>query len=704
MKTPSLRHGRAPLSGGLVLLACFAMANAAHAAEDVAFPGRVVHWETRAPIAGAEVVAVVEWPGASAEQATRADADGRFTFKFPREGDPRRMLTVRARQAGHIARVSTPTPLDRLLEEKRRGEPSFFETITLEPGEEYTGTVVRPHGSPAAGVPFWFENWQASHRAPSFRDDDKGTTDAQGRFRLWMPKTQALAIYITPTDLAPYQHFWGADRPAEHPDVWAPTDLGRIVLDAGVTLSGRVLDLRGQPIGGFRIEAAGRGTRDHRATKTDASGAFRFPPMRPGSYTVRAEGQGHGPYFDPTERTVPEPSRPILPTKVVLRRGEGPVSIDLREAPSVVVSTRFIDSAGRPAKGGPVVLSGLVPGEKGQADPFGGVGPEGRHLASSINDEVVEDPSTRLDWGLQVEPDAEGRAVFRAPKGLLDADLSVFTVGIGDESKSLKTRLKPGGPRKFWGGGQLGTLDADVSGIEFIVYDAPTVLVTVASEDGEPIREEVQVDSHFAVNGFGYGGGRFVRQRDGQFRSERLMPDQPIEVAASAKGYLTARSDRISLPEGGSGEVTLTLGRTPAAAKVGDLAPPFLLKTIEGKPLSPADFAGKPLLMAFWESHHDHADDLPRLNALHKEHGGDGKLAVIGLNYDFDPADLARYVKDQRLGWPQARIGPSYDRLRADYGLARFPCAVLIGPDGTIIAKDLKGPAIDAAVETLLAK
>ena len=40
-----------------------------------------------------------------------------------------------------------------------RGEEPFFATITLEKGVEYTGQVVTPAGKPAAGIPYWFENW-----------------------------------------------------------------------------------------------------------------------------------------------------------------------------------------------------------------------------------------------------------------------------------------------------------------------------------------------------------------------------------------------------------------------------------------------------------------------------------------------------------------------------------------------------------------
>ena len=46
-----------------------------------------------------------------------------------------------------------------------------------------------------------------------------------------------------------------------------------------------------------------------------------------------------------------------------------------------------------------------------------------------------------------------------------------------------RTRLTPNGPLRHWGGGQLGTIEDDRQ-ITIVCYRAPTVLVTLKSEDG----------------------------------------------------------------------------------------------------------------------------------------------------------------------------------------------------------------------------
>ena len=152
---------------------------------------------------------------------------------------------MRIRHPGFTWRKSRKVALADLIRGQARGEEPFFAKLTLERGVEYTGQVVVPGGRPAAGTPYVFENGASgtSRPIPLVLDDYEGQTDDGGRIRLRMPKTQALALFVGPPrtagrrfPFAPYQHFWGTETASQHPDVWAPTDLGRIVLSRDPTL------------------------------------------------------------------------------------------------------------------------------------------------------------------------------------------------------------------------------------------------------------------------------------------------------------------------------------------------------------------------------------------------------------------------------------------------------------------------------------
>ena len=408
----------------------------------------------------------------------RTDADGRFRLEFPPDqvAEQRLFLTLRVRHPGYVPRKSLSVTLAGLIRGIASGDRPFFETITLEKGLEYTGQIVTPAGKPAAGVSYEFQNWAwGSNSSPDFNNDLDGRTDEEGRFRLRMPKSQSVALYVNPPQparasfpYAPYQHFWGMDQPSEHRNVWVPTDLGRIVLSPGVRVSGRMVDLDGRPIAGQTIRAyAVRGRDTHFAT-TETDGTFALGPLRPANYLVYGQGQEELGGVSPNLPALSKPIRVIRPVRVYLREGVLPPPLVLREVPTVEVEVRFVDSRGQPAPGSPAKVSGIIPNEHGHANPFGAI-PTAGDLASQINDPEPQDTADRIDWAIQDRPNENGRIVFRAPEGLREVNLFTFP---SDESVAYKTCLEENGPLKSWGGGQLGTVDRDRK-ITVVSYGRP---------------------------------------------------------------------------------------------------------------------------------------------------------------------------------------------------------------------------------------
>ena len=112
----------------------------------------------------------------------------------------RLISSLRISHAEFISRKSSQVALADLIREQARGEASFFTTIALERGLEYTGQVVVPGGKPAAGIPYAFEHGPSSFSLliPIFTDDYDGQTDDEGRIRKRMPKTHALALFVGP--------------------------------------------------------------------------------------------------------------------------------------------------------------------------------------------------------------------------------------------------------------------------------------------------------------------------------------------------------------------------------------------------------------------------------------------------------------------------------------------------------------------------
>ena len=521
-----------------------------------------------------------------------------------------------------------------------------------------------------------------------------------------MPKSQSVALYVNPPQparasfpYAPYQHFWGTDQPSKHPDVWVPTDFGRIVLSRGVRLSGRMVDLDGRPIAGQTIQAyAVRGRDKHFAT-TETDGTFSLGPLRPANYLIYGQGQDGFGGVSPDLPALSKPIHVIQPLRVYLREGVLPPPLVLREVPTVEVEVRFVDSRGQPAAGSPAKVWGLIPNEQGQANPFGAHSTVGGDLASQINDPEPQDTADRIDWAMQDRPDENGRIVFRAPEGLREANLSTFP---SDETVAYKTRLEENGPLKYWGGGQLGTLDRDRK-ITVVSYRAPTVIATVRTEDGT-VLHDLEVNAGFNRRGGDYGS-RFIQQADGRYRSQSLMPDHEYEITAWVRGggYVPRKLHRINLPEGGSAELTLVLRKKPKPPEVGKLAPAFAVKTLDGRELSLAGLRGKVVLLHFGYPVHG-LQGLPTLKTIHDRFGRDERFAMLGLNLGSDTADVERIIKANDMTWPQAVLRDrGADPIVLDYDVGPPYPTFLIGPDGNLIARGLEGEPLEKAVAEALA-
>ena len=648
------------------------------------------------------------------DEEGRTDDEGRFRLRMPKSQSV--ALYVKPPQPARASFPFAPyqhfwgtdQPGDFTLAGLIRGMASgsrpFFETVTLEKGLEYTGQIVTSAGKPAAGVSYEFENWAwGSNRSRHLNNDEEGRTDEEGRFRLRMPKSQSVALYVNPPQparasfpYAPYQHFWGTDQPSEHPNVWVPTDLGRIVLSlADVRLSGRMVDLDGRPSAGQTIEAnAVRGRDKHFAT-TETDGTFALGPLRPANYLVYGQGQNGFGGVSPDLPALSKPIHVIQPVRVYLREGVlVPPPLVLREVPTVEVELRFVDSRGQPAPGSPAKVWGIIPNEQGHANPFGAHSTVGGRLASQINDPEPQDTADRIDWAVQDRPDENGRIVFRAPEGLRAANLSTFP---SDETVAYKTRLEENGPLKYWGGGELGTLDRDRK-ITVVSYRAPTVIATVRTEDGTVLHDP-QVNAGFNRPGGDYGS-RFIQQADGRYRSQSLMPDHEYEITAWDRGgaYVPRKLHRINHPEGGSAELTLVLRKKPKPPEVGNLAPPFAVKTIDGRVLSLAGLRGKVVLLHFGYPVHG-LQGLPPHTRIHDRFGRDQRFAMIGLNLGSDSADVERIIKANDMTWPQAVLRDrGNDPIVLDYN-ARWPYPTfLVGPDGNLIARGLQGEPLEKTV------
>jgi thiol-disulfide isomerase/thioredoxin len=145
--------------------------------------------------------------------------------------------------------------------------------------------------------------------------------------------------------------------------------------------------------------------------------------------------------------------------------------------------------------------------------------------------------------------------------------------------------------------------------------------------------------------------------------------------------------------------------RKQAMLGVGKSFPDFSAKDLEGNPLSIAKFKGKVVLVDFWATWCGPCiTELPHVLAAYKKHHDRG-FEIIGISLDEDREKLTGFLKERGMTWPQFFDGKGWEtKLAKDYGINSIPATFLLDGEGKVIAKGLRGEALETAVAEAIAK
>ena len=139
---------------------------------------------------------------------------------------------------------------------------------------------------------------------------------------------------------------------------------------------------------------------------------------------------------------------------------------------------------------------------------------------------------------------------------------------------------------------------------------------------------------------------------------------------------------------------------TESALKKGDKAPNFYLKNIDDKSVSLSDFAGKLVLLNFWDTHCSACiTSIPKKNALVEKFGKQG-FELVNICLDNAPDVWRQIISDHHpLGEQLICKGQWEKNLRDKYMISSRPHFVLVDRNGLIIDSHVKGDSLEVFIE-----
>jgi peroxiredoxin len=142
-----------------------------------------------------------------------------------------------------------------------------------------------------------------------------------------------------------------------------------------------------------------------------------------------------------------------------------------------------------------------------------------------------------------------------------------------------------------------------------------------------------------------------------------------------------------------------------ASMAVGKAFPDFKVNDTEGKELTLSSFKGKVVLIDFWATWCGPCmQEMPNVIAAYKKYHDKG-FDIIGISFDKDEAKFKGVIKAKGMVWRQYFDGKGWGNLLGKkYGIRSIPATFLIGPDGKILGKNLRGSALEEAVAKALKK
>ena len=139
-----------------------------------------------------------------------------------------------------------------------------------------------------------------------------------------------------------------------------------------------------------------------------------------------------------------------------------------------------------------------------------------------------------------------------------------------------------------------------------------------------------------------------------------------------------------------------------AKTAIGTKAPNFSAPTPSGEELALNEVLGKATILDFWAAWCKPCRaENPNVVKIYNKYREQG-LSILGVSLDRRAEDWIKAIADDGLEWHHVSNVRYFDEIAALYNVSAIPATFILDENGVIVAKNLRGPALEEKIAELL--